>query len=159
MTRRLVLIHGRAQQKKDSIGLKKEWVDTLRKGLRLGGLTLTVTEVNIKFPYYGDTLFDLSRGMKPAEAARVIVRGVGASQAQQDFIRSVLEEVRQQRGISKAKLQAIVGTDVIRKGPLNWEWVQGILKAIRQELRWLSRGRSREAEGLDHQQRSEPSEV
>ncbi len=130
MTRRLVFIHGRAQEKKDSVALKKEWIDTLRKGLRESGLELPVTGTNIKFPYYGDTLFELSQGAKPAEAARVIVRGVGASKSQQDFIRAVLEEVRQERGISKARLQAIVGTDVIRKGPLNWEWVQGILKAI-----------------------------
>lgn len=130
MTRRLVFIHGRSQEGKDSIALKKEWIAALRKGLKENDLALPVAEPDIKFPFYGDTLYELTEGVTPAEASRVIVRGVGTPKRQQEFIRAVLEETRERRGISKAKLQGIVGAEVIRKGPLNWEWVQGILRGI-----------------------------
>ena len=40
MTRELVLVHGRAQENKDSIALKREWLDALRNGLRKSGLDL-----------------------------------------------------------------------------------------------------------------------
>ena len=46
MTRELVLVHGRSQEQKDSIALKREWLDALREGLVKSGLQLRVTVVS-----------------------------------------------------------------------------------------------------------------
>lgn len=128
MTKRLVFIHGRAQHDKDSIALKAEWVQSFQDGLEAAGLTMPIAETDIKFPYYGDTLRDLITGSD--EVADVIVRGTGATQAEQEFIRGVLDEVLKKTDVSEAELDGIIGAEAIQRGPLNWEWVQGILRAI-----------------------------
>lgn len=136
MTKRLVFIHGRAQQDKDSIALKAEWVQSFQNGLRDAGLTMPIAETDIKFPYYGDTLRDLVTDADVV--ADVIVRGTGATQAQQEFIRGVLDEVLKQTNVTEGDLDAIVGAEVIQRGVLNWEWVQGILRAIDRHVPFAS---------------------
>jgi len=61
MNRQLVFVHGRAQQHKDASALKAEWLDALHDGLAKNGLRLPIAESDIRFPYYGDTLYDLGR--------------------------------------------------------------------------------------------------
>lgn len=136
MTKRLVFIHGRSQQDKNSIALKTEWVQSFQDGLRDVGLTIPIAETDIKFPYYGDTLRDLVTGAN--EVADVIVRGTGATQAEQEFIRGMLDEVLKQTTVTQAELDEIVGAEVIQRGPLNWEWVQGILRAIDRHVPFAS---------------------
>jgi hypothetical protein len=128
VTKQLVFIHGRAQQGKDSIALKAEWVQSFKDGLGISGLSIPIAETDIRFPYYGDTLDDLVSGSE--EVADVIVRGTGASQEERDFIRGVLEEVLKKTDITQAEVDAILGAEVVERGALNWEWVQGILRAI-----------------------------
>src|SRR5215217_5879687 len=86
--RELVLVHGRSQQEKDSIALKKEWLDTLKEGLGKSGLQLPIPEDRVRFPYYGDTLAQLVAGR--ADVAEVIVRGP-AGEADPDMQRFVAE--------------------------------------------------------------------
>jgi hypothetical protein len=128
---RIVLIHGRAQEHKDSIALKGEWLDAFRLGLSKSNLALPLPEDRIRFPYYGQTLFDLVSDA--AEVAEVVVRGTEpANRDEQRFQQAVLEEVRQALGISDAQVDAALPGDVRQRGPANWEWVQGILAAIDQ---------------------------
>jgi hypothetical protein len=130
MTKQLVFIHGRAQEHKDSSALKQEWLDAFAAGLAKSGLELPIAERDIRFPYYGQTLYDLVDGVDENTAAEVIVRGAGQGDAQKAFIREVFEELREREDIDNAKLAAVAGTDVVQRGPLNWEWLQGILKAV-----------------------------
>jgi hypothetical protein len=58
------------------------------------------------------------------------VRGVGADDDEQRFLRAVVEEVRQKAGITDQQLAAVAGQTVVDRGPQNWEWVQGVLRAI-----------------------------
>ncbi|HXA84604.1 MAG TPA: alpha/beta hydrolase [Candidatus Dormibacteraeota bacterium] len=129
MTRQLVLVHGRAQEKKDSVALKAEWLDALGEGLAKNNLTLPIPEKDVRFPFYGDTLYEMVDGKSADAAAAVIVRGEDADDDEKQFTRAVMEEIRQ-KNISDAQLAEIAGEDVIRRGPLNWEWVQGILQAV-----------------------------
>lgn len=129
MSRKLLLIHGRAQQRKNSKALKQEWISSFREGLRKSGLDLPIEEEDIRFPYYGDTLEQLSAGSDPADAARVIVRGP-ESEAEKEFMRDVLAEVKAEAGITDEEVLAELGPEVLDRGPLNWGWVQGILKVI-----------------------------
>src|SRR5688572_4416767 len=128
--RQLIFIHGRAQENKDSKALKQEWLDALAEGLAKSGLTLPLGDDDIRFPYYGDTLFDLVAGRSTSDAAAVVVRGTEADQDEMRFVRAVLEEVRQRAGITDAQMAEVAGTDVVERGPLNWEWLQGVLRAV-----------------------------
>ena len=82
------------------------------------------------FRYYGDTLIQMVEGQSADNAADVIVRGEGASDDEARFAKAVLEEMRQKAGITDAELAQVVGQDVVDRGPQNWGWVQGILKAF-----------------------------
>ncbi len=131
MPKKLVFIHGRAQQNKDAAALKKEWIAAFTKGLKANNLTLPIAETDIRFPYYGDTLHQLVQGVDPAVAADIVIKGTGpADAAEREFMRDVLIEVAQKEGITDAEIAAEVGAEVVAKGPLNWGWVQGILKVI-----------------------------
>ena len=44
-----------ATASKDSVALKREWIDAWRAGLAKGGLDLPIARVGHPFPYYGDT--------------------------------------------------------------------------------------------------------
>ena len=52
---RLVLVHGRGQQRLDPTELKSNWLNTLRRGAQKLGRTLPDT-IDVAFPYYGDAL-------------------------------------------------------------------------------------------------------
>ncbi len=138
-TRELVLVHGRSQQGKDSIALKAEWLTALRKGLKRNGLALPIPEERVRFPYYGNTLDDLVRGVPDDQVAEVIVRGSAADRALRDFVGDVLDEVTTRLGIPDEEIAAEArkaapgapgGAVVVERGPQNWGWVQGILSAI-----------------------------
>jgi hypothetical protein len=128
--KRLVFVHGRAQENKVAEALKAEWVDAWRSGLAKSGLSLPLGDPDIRFPYYGQTLYDLAQGKSASEAADVVVRGENADAEQRAFIREVLLEVQRRQGITEARLAEVAGADVVQKGPLNWEWLQGVLKVI-----------------------------
>jgi hypothetical protein len=131
--RELIFIHGRAQQHKDSIALKREWIAAFRKGLAKSGLDLPIPESSIRFPYYGDTLFDLSSKKPPEQAAEIVVRGAAkADEQERRFVLSVLNEIFAKEGITDEQITAALGpdADVLERGILNWSWVQAALQVI-----------------------------
>jgi hypothetical protein len=128
--RLLVFVHGRSQQQKDSVALKAEWVDAFEKGLAKSGLKLPLSSADIRFPYYGNTLFDMAGGASADAAAEVVVRGTEGDREREQFIADILNEVREKAEITDAKLAELVGDDVVRRGALNWKWMHGILRAI-----------------------------
>ncbi len=130
MTKQLVFVHGRAQEHKDAAELKASWIDAFRRGLQENGLSLPIAEEAIRFPYYGDTLYDLVEGKPIDDVAEIIVKGVGSAEDERAFMREVIVEIQQQTGVSAAQIANVAGDEVLHKGPLNWEWLQGVLKAI-----------------------------
>jgi hypothetical protein len=131
--RDLIFIHGRSQQNKDSVALKSEWIEALQKGLDKSNLQLPIPETSIHFPYYGDTLFQLSSREPPEHAAEVIVRGAAAGDsAQRDFMLNILNEMLNQRGISDSEITAEAADEalVVERGVLNWPWVRAALQVI-----------------------------
>lgn len=144
--KQLVFVHGRAQQHKDAAALKAEWIDSWNKGLADSALQIPIPESDIRFPYYGDTLFDLAAGSSAAEAAAVVVKGMLGLEApdtladpeQRAFVREVLLEVERQRGISAADIAAVTGRDTNEKGALNWGWVQDLLETIDRRIPFAS---------------------
>ena len=128
--RRLVLVHGRSQENKDSIALKAEWIDAWKTGLRKADLQMPVSEAEIHFPYYGDTLFKLVQGVSAAEVPDVIVRGDGADRARQEFVAAIIAEIAQRENISEDQVAEAAGGEVRERGPQNWKWVRAILQAL-----------------------------
>src|SRR6185369_5032727 len=118
------------QQKKDAAGIKKEWMTAWEKGLAKSGLALPITDADVHFPYYGDTLAQMVAGKTAAEAAQVIVKGPAPTPAEQEVMREMIAEIAMHEGVSEADIRAELSAQVIDKGPLNWGWVQGILSAL-----------------------------
>jgi hypothetical protein len=131
MTTHLVLVHGRAQEDKDGLALKHEWMRALDAGLAKSGLQLPVSEDRIHFPYYGQALYDMWAQVPDREAARVTVMGASPEDAERRaFLLSVLQEVQRVRGITDRQVRDQAGFAAVERGPLQWEWVQAILAAI-----------------------------
>jgi hypothetical protein len=130
MTRQLVFIHGRAQERKDSIGLKKEWIDAWKSGLAKSGLEMPIAEDQVRFPFFGDTLVQMASGMSAEEAARIVVRGEQMDREKEEFLRDYLTEVQEKARITDAEVGATLDPAVRERGVLNWGWVQGILSVL-----------------------------
>jgi len=130
MTRQLVFVHGRAQENKDAAHLKAGWIEAWSRGLAKSGLQVPIAESDIRFPYYGQTLLGLVTSLPADEIAEVIVKGSESDAQKKEFVRKVLAEVQAKCGIDDAQVAAELGSDVVQKGPLNWQFVHGILRAI-----------------------------
>jgi len=130
MTRQLIFVHGRAQEHKNAFALKAEWLDALEVGLSKSSLALPIAEPDVRFPFYGDTLFDMVGGQSPDVAAEVIIRGDDIADDEQRFARALVIEIGEKIGLTNEQLAEVAGQDVIERGPLNWEWVRGFLKAV-----------------------------
>jgi hypothetical protein len=130
MMRQLILIHGRAQENKDGAGIKKEWIAAWEKGLAKSGLQNPITDADVHFPYYGDTLFQMVAGKTAAEAAQVIIKGPAPASDEQAVMREMIAEYAAKAGVTDAQIQAGLSAEVVAKGAQNWGWVQGILAAL-----------------------------
>lgn len=135
--RQLILIHGRAQENKDAGALKKEWLAAWEKGLAKTGRALPITDADIHFPYYGDTLIQMVGGKTEADAAKIIIKGAGTPDAaEQEIMREMITEIAMRKGIAEVDIRATLAEDpaanaeAIEKGPLNWRWVQAILSTL-----------------------------
>ncbi len=132
---KLVLVHGRAQEGKDPVPLKKLWVDTLKLGLAKSGLTLPINENDIIFPFYGDKLDELvTRLNQPME--NVIARGNAVPNKDAVFFNDFLMEIAANSNISAEEIQTNNPGFITEKGPLNWGWVQAILRTIDKRQKW-----------------------
>ena len=130
--RQLILVHGRAQENKDGAALKKDWIAAWEKGLAKSNLKNPLSDQDIHFPYYGDTLIQMVGGKTAAEAAEVVIKGAKpGTSAEEAIIREMITEIAMHEGISESDIRAEVGPDVVAKGgPLNWGWVQGIMTLL-----------------------------
>lgn len=129
--KKLVLVHGRAQEGKDPQQLKWTWVQALKDGLTKSGLSLPVHYDDIGFPYYGDLLDQLIYGGGDNTAdVEVISRGKPDNNEELRFKLQVLDAMREKAGLSDEKVRQAAGDPTVERGPLNWEWVQAILRGF-----------------------------
>lgn len=128
--RRLVFVHGRSQQGKNPVVLKKTWADTFKKGAEAAGLQIP-NDLKIAFPFYGDVLDDFVQQMDLPLTSDIQSRGEDA--VNEDFLvfqAEIAEALRVQQGITDEQVNEEYGDNPKPKGPLNWEWVQAILRAL-----------------------------
>jgi hypothetical protein len=138
MAGRLVFVHGRAQQGLDAIALKASWTQSLRRGLEKSKLTLSIQDEDIKFPYYGQCLFDHVSGKPEEEIAEVIVRGMSGSPQEREFMVAALTEIAAGHGVSPADINAASTDDVNAMGIQNSQWVLRILSALDSHVPYAS---------------------
>ena len=71
---KLVFVHGRSQQGKDPVALQAEWLDALKRGARAANKKFPAN-IEIAFPYYGDTLDQFSKDFAVPLTTDVHARG------------------------------------------------------------------------------------
>jgi hypothetical protein len=125
---KLVMVHGRAQEGKDPVALEKEWRDALAYGLARANATLP-PGTTVAFPFYGDLLAKLVAQTNTALGANVNAKGPNPD-SDQDLRGEILAEIAAAAGVSEADIRREVASPAVEKGPQNWEWVQGILRAL-----------------------------
>jgi hypothetical protein len=126
---RLLLVHGRGQAGQDPGRLKSQWIDALKKGAQGVGRALP-DEIEIAFPYYGDTLDKFTREFEVPLVSDIHTKGGPIEDEFLEFQAQVLEALRQGAGVADTQVDAEYGPNPKPKGALNREWVLSILRAI-----------------------------
>lgn len=132
--KRLILIHGRSQEDRDALELKRHWVTAWQKGLAKSNHDIPIAEDRIHFVYYGNTLRGMCNGLSASEAADVIYRGAVAGADDRDRLQELLLAYLAGLGVEPAQVDAvqrgIAGSEVVERGPQNWAWVQAVIRTI-----------------------------
>lgn len=131
----LVFIHGRAQEGKNPELLRNLWIDTLKIGLKKSNLILPIPDDKIFFPYYGDELDTLVYSInQPIE--EIVKKGSDFNNNEAKFFHDFLLEVAKNANITSSEIEEEYPSQIIERGPLNWAWVQSILRAIDKRGKW-----------------------
>lgn len=132
---KLIFIHGRSQEGKNPEALRKLWIETLKIGLRKSNLDLPIGEDKIFLPYYGDKLDELVNTInKPIE--EIVKKGSEVNNKDARFFHDFLLEISENANITTSEIEAENPTEIVEKSPLNWRWVQSILRAIDKKNKW-----------------------
>ncbi len=123
----LVLVHGRAQAGKHPSALKETWLGALRRGLGPARASI-LEDVDVQLPFYGDVLEAFSLQMWGASLPDVLVRGPSGDDEERylDFEAAYLSELGQRLPSGAAQLPP---GELVMRGPLNWSWMQALLRA------------------------------
>jgi hypothetical protein len=126
---RLILVHGRGQEHQDAARLQALWIEALSRGAQNLGRVLP-SSIDVVFPYYGDALDHFVHEFGLPLTPEVQARGGGADEDFLAFQAEIAQAVRQKAGVTDDEVAAEYGDNPQPKGPLNWAWVQAILRAI-----------------------------
>jgi hypothetical protein len=128
--RKLVFVHGRSQQGKDPNILKSIWIDAFNQGAEAVGKE-PPADLDIAFPFYGDVLDGFTKQLNLPLTNEIQAKG--DSIVNEDFLQfqaDIADALRIQNGITDEQVNQEYGDNPKPKGPLNWEWVQAILRAL-----------------------------
>jgi hypothetical protein len=131
---RLLLVHGRAQGERSADEIKKEWLDALREGCRKAGTPFPAEDVDIRVPFYGRVLDDLTA--TPPIEGMVVARGAPGA-GPDPFQAELLLELAGRAGISDEEVAAELGATTVPRGPENWHWVQAAGRLLCLRCPWL----------------------
>jgi hypothetical protein len=121
---KLIMIHGRAQEKEEELALKQRWIDTLNKGLAQSNLTLPA-DVIVEFPYYGKLLEKLVIDAK--NGATRDIGDLSSNNGEEDFLKDFLVEVSENVDMTHEERAALDDSSDLSRGLLNSEFVQNFL--------------------------------
>jgi pimeloyl-ACP methyl ester carboxylesterase len=126
---KLVMVHGRAQGGRSVEDVRAEWLGALEIGAKAAGIDVP-SNVEFVFPFYGDRLDELVEAYNVPTASNITAKGDEVQDEYLQFQHDLAREMQLQLGISDAQVEAEYGDNQREKGPLNWEWVQAILKSL-----------------------------
>ena len=132
--KRVIFVHGRDQQGKDRNKLKAEWISAWDEGLAKSALSRP-QGLDIDFPVYADRLIELINESSAPASTDAAAKGELVGDKFDDFRREVFMEIERERNIPPAVVRAEIarvhGPQVVdEKGPLNWEWLQALIRLI-----------------------------
>ena len=136
---KLVFVHGRSQQGKDTIRLMEQWIIAFQEGLKSQGLNLPA-DVEVEFPFYGDRLYEFAKQMKVPLSDEITAKGGDVDSQYLDFRADMFEAFRQRADISDDQVNVEYGDNPKPKGIGNWEWVQAIMRALDRHVPGMGNG-------------------
>ena len=122
-------MHGRGQAGLQVANLQAEWLSALAEGAQALGRRLP-QGLDVAFPFYGDALEDFVKRSNLPLTSDVIARG---GQPDDDFLAfqaEVAQSMRAGAGVTDEQILTEYGDNPKQRGPLNWEWVHAIFRAI-----------------------------
>jgi pimeloyl-ACP methyl ester carboxylesterase len=126
---RLVLIHGRSQQRKDPAALKKEWKDALTYGLARADQSIP-EDTEMALPFYGDQLAGFVDEIERSLPGDLVSRGPQeGDQALANTEREILADVIAAAGVRDSDVRREIG-ELQPRDPQNWGWVLASLRAL-----------------------------
>lgn len=132
---KLILIHGRAQEKFEADNLKKDWLSALDKGLKKSGHTLPADTI-IEFPYYGKLLEQrVNEYKREPDPKQQITRSGNLfnPEDEDEFFRDYLGEIALEAAETRAEKAEIEKLIEVQRGPLNWPVAQKLLAFLDQK--------------------------
>ncbi|MCW0376274.1 hypothetical protein [Xanthomonas sacchari] len=129
---RLVFVHGRKQEGKNSERLKDIWCDALKDGFLKAGHNADLLN-DVAFPYYGDNLFAQAELASRNSFRALVDKGAPhagpASAMEQEFIARLVLDMARERNITDAEIADEAGLPR-EKGLLNWPAVLAALRLL-----------------------------
>jgi hypothetical protein len=129
---RLVLIHGRGQGDTSEEKLREAWLAALATGLQAAQLGPLDSSVDVRVPFYGKLLDELTETPAPGE---VVSRGPGGDVDR--FEGAFVLELAERAGVTDEEIRAELGEPVQDRGPQNWPWVLAAGRALSKRAPWL----------------------
>jgi hypothetical protein len=129
----VILVHGRSQERKDSNELKQLWLNSLKTGFLVAGVEWK-QDVDFRFAYYGDILFNESEKLASSTKAQLTDRGISAllSTEELDFRREIIYDAALSMGVTDAQIQAEAQSEVTERGVMNLPIVLATLRLLNQ---------------------------
>ncbi|MGR9249446.1 hypothetical protein [Rhizobium leguminosarum] len=126
---RLVFVHGMRQEGKPIADLRNVWRDALYG--KWDHLGLLNPNIEPEMPYYGDVLDQLTRELR--SGGSTVPRGApGAILSRTE--EAMIREFADAYDIRDAEVRAELGSEVVARGPANWEWVQAIGRVLERRV-------------------------
>lgn len=130
----LVFVHGMRQEKKDPAKLQAVWESALKAAWKREGIK--APSYKLEMPYYGDALDVATRQVRESKS-RVTQKGSPSASTLDDTEQALYLALQKRAKISDAEVRKELAQEVVARGPLNWEWVQGIARVLSDEAPWL----------------------
>lgn len=128
--KRIVFLHGRAQEGRDPNQLQQTWEAALARGLKKAGKP-PLNGVKIEFPYYGDRLKVLVDQANSPLITSILLRGSDQVEPGHEALRAaMLAEMAAGKKIPDSSIQKNFKGKVTERGIENWKWVQAILRTL-----------------------------
>lgn len=128
--KRIVFLHGRAQEGHDPNQLQQTWEAALARGLERARKP-PLNGVTIEFPYYGDRLRALVDQVNSPLISGILLRGDNQVQAGHEELRAaMLAEMTMGKAFPDSEIQKNFDGQVVERGVQNWRWVSAILRTL-----------------------------